>query len=227
VADLVGARVDAASGSADHVLTTTRAVRRRLDLDRPVADELLDECVRVAMQAPMGGNNPRLRFVIVTDPERRSAMAEIYRECFESYRHSGRFPTDERSSRLSRRQAQVRVAGSAEHLARVLDQVPALVMACAEGRPPPDTAQLPGYFGSVLPGVWSFMLAARARGLGTCWTTMHLPQEQRMADLLAIPHDRVAQVALIPTAHTRGEDFAPAQRPAVDAVRAWQSWTFG
>lgn len=210
--------------SADELLTTTRAVRLRLNLDREVDDHLLDECVQVALQAPMGGNVARVRFVVVTDGDLRSAMATIYRACFEDYRHSGRYPTDELTEDAIRSRAQVRVARSVEHLAEVFHRVPALVVVCAEGRPPAHAPLLPGYFGSVLPAIWSFMLAARARGLGTCWTTMHLPREREMADLLGIPYDRAAQVALVPIAHTIGDDFAPAVRPPLDEVRSWQSW---
>lgn len=211
--------------SADEVLSTTRAVRRRLELDRPVERDVLESCLRLAMQAPSGSNRHRSRFVVVTDDEKRAAIAEVYREAFEAYRTSGRFPTDEATEDRRRRATQERVASSAAYLAEVMHRVPVHVVPCIQGRPPSgdDLGALSGFFGSVLPAVWSFMLAARNRGLGTCWTTMHLSYEQRVAELLELPTD-VTQVALIPTAYTLGTDFRPASRPPLDAFAAWDRW---
>lgn len=209
----------------DKILATTRAVRRRLDLDRDVAPDLLVDCCRLAMQAPAGRNIARVRFVVVTDPALREAIATVYRQCFDDYRRSGNYVTDEATPDPGRRAVQARVATSVEHLAAELHRVPVHVLACADGRPDLSGPQAAGYFGSVVPAVWSFMLAARARGLGACWTTMHLSRERQVADLLGIPFDRVAQIALLPVGHTIGTDFRPAPRPDVATRIVWNGWT--
>ena len=72
--------------SADDVLNTTRAVRKRLDFTRPVDDELIRECVATAMQAPSGWNSITMQFVVVKDEAKRRAIGEIYAQCFEIYR---------------------------------------------------------------------------------------------------------------------------------------------
>lgn len=209
--------------TADEALSTTRAVRRRLDLDRPVERGVLEECLRLAHQAPMGSNRPRARFVVVTDPARRAAIGEVYRDAFSLYKASPSYPTKEDSGDPGRRATQQRVASSADYLAEVMGRVPVHVLPCVQGRPPDTTMGLAGYFGSVLPAVWSFMLAARSRGLGTCWTTVHLRFEDRVADILDLPDD-VTQVALIPSAYTVGTDFRPAARPPLDTFVGWDSW---
>lgn len=209
--------------TATEALSTTRAVRRRLDLDRPVEREVVDECLELALQAPAGSNRFRARFVIVSDPDKRAGIAEVYRESFAEYRTSGRYPTDETDVAPDRERTQQRVATSAEYLAEVMHRVPVLVVPCVLGSPPERFDLLAGYFGSVLPSVWSFMLAARTRGLGTCWTTMHLGRAHRVAELLDLP-DEATQVALVPTAYTIGSEFKPAARPTFDAVAAWDRW---
>jgi nitroreductase len=114
---------------------------------------------------------------------------------------------------------------SAGYLFEHLHEVPALVIACIEGRF--DGAPLvvqATTFGSILPAVWSFMLAARTRGLGTSWTTVHLAREAEAAEILGIPYDDVTQVALIPVAHTIGNEFKPATRRPLEAVAHWDAW---
>lgn len=212
---------------ADAVLTTTRAVRRRLDLTRPVPLDLIRECVDVALQAPAGSNLSRTRFVVVRDRALRDALADLYTEVYEgTYRASegyiGRVSTDDAVAART----QERTTRSADALATALYEVDTIVIACLEG------ARLDGVsamasaslLGGVLPATWSFMLAARARGLGTCWTTMHLAREREAADLLGIPFDRVQQVCLTPVAFTAGERFGRARRPAVDDVLHLDGW---
>jgi len=210
----------------DEVLSTTRAVRRRLDLERPVAPELLRECLELGLQAPSGGNDQGWHFVVVTDPEQRSGVAEAFRRGAVEYARRPRPPrTSTRRFTDDERAARTRVMASAGYLFEHLHEVPALLIPCVDGRfddaPLVDQATA---FGSILPAVWSFMLAARARGLGTSWTTAHLTVEEDVANLLGIPFASVTQVALIPVAHTVGDDFTPAPRRPLDDVVHWDRW---
>ena len=201
---------------ADELLTTTRAVRRRLDLDRPVPDELVLECVAVAQQAPTGGNSQGWGFVVVTDAEKRRRLAELYRRTADGYLRASREAAGDPQTG--------RVYDSAIYLSEVLDRVPVHVIPVIQGRvdgQPNGVAA--GLYGSILPAAWSFMLAARARGLGTAWTTLHLFQEKEAAELLGIPED-YTQVALIPLAFFTGDTFNPADRPAADTITHWNGW---
>jgi nitroreductase len=212
--------------SIDDALTTTRAVRRRLDLSRPVAPALLAECLALALQAPTGGNDQGWHFVVVTDHGRRSALAEIFRRGAIEYAHRPKPPRARRRALTEGDQAtRKRVMASAGYLFEHLHEVPALVVPCVEGRvddvPLVDQATT---FGSILPAVWSFMLAARSRGLGTSWTTVHLVLEEEAAAVLAIPYREVTQVALVPVAHTVGSEFKPARRRGVTDVVHWDRW---
>ncbi len=202
----------------DELLTTTRSVRRRLDVDRAVDVELVRECVTCALQAPAGSNVPRAQFVVVRDAQLRAAVAAIYREVYETvYRDSPGY-----IGRVSTQSA----ARSADALPERLAVVPVIVIACLSGARVDgvDGVVSSALLGGVMPAMWSFMLAARARGLGTCWTTMHLAREREVAELLGIPYDRVQQVCLTPLAHTLGSDFRPAHRAAADDVIHWDGW---
>jgi nitroreductase len=207
----------------DELLTTTRAVRRRLDLARPVERELLEECLEIALQAPTGGNRQRWSFVVVTDPDRKAGLAELYRRGFDHYRTDGLDGRGRRGSTPSPEQA--RVLRSAMHLRDHMHETPVLLVPCirprTDDRPIVEQASA---FGSIMPAVWSFMLAARARGLGTTMTTVHLFHEREAAEILDIPFDRVMQVALIPVAHTIGTGFTPGRRRTLDEVVHWDGW---
>ena len=212
--------------SIDDVLTTTRAVRRRLDLSRPVEPELLAECLTLALQAPSGGNDQGWHFVVVTDADRRSALAEIFRRgAIEYSQRPKRSSTTRRPRTETDRTTRRRVMTSAGYLFEHLHEVPALVVPCVEGRvddaPLVDQATT---FGSILPAIWSFMLAARSRGLGTSWTTVHLVFEEEAAALLGIPFRDVTQVAMVPVAHTIGSEFRAANRHDVIDVVHWDHW---
>jgi nitroreductase len=209
----------------DEVLTTTRAVRRRLDLTRPVPPALLRECLEIALQAPTGGNNQDWHFVVVTDAQKRAAIAEAFKAGAIDY---SQMPKPEKPARTftdDEKAARKRVLASAGYLFEHLHEVPVHVIPCVEGRF--DDAPLVTQattFGSILPAVWSFMLAARSRGLGTSWTTVHLAREAEVAALLGIPYQSVTQVALVPVAHTVGTDFKPATRRTLDTVAHWDAW---
>ena len=211
----------------DELLSTTRAVRKRLDFDRPVPDDLIRECVGLAMQSPSGSNNPTMQFVVVRDPQKKRAVGEIYRQCFAMYKTwDGIYIGSIDKGSVEANEQQARSASSADMLGERMGDAPALVIACtvggrADGLPGSMGATI---FGNILPAMWSFMLAARARGLGTCWTTLHLFQEQAVADVLGIPFDTVQQACLSPVAFTKGTDFKPAARPAADSIIHWDQW---
>jgi len=207
--------------SVDELLKTTRAVRKRLDFDRPVPDQVLRECVEYAIQAPTGSNVQGWHFVLVTERDKIEKIAAIYKKAFDWYRDSPVYAGRVAEGISEQRDAQqARVADSADYLAENMHRSPALFIPCMEGRN--ATA---GAAGSIVPAAWSFMLAAREQGLGTCWTTLHLMHEQEAADVLGIPFDEVQQWALSPVAYTAGTDFKPATRPDVETVISWNSWT--
>lgn len=207
--------------SPDELLTTTRSVRKRLDLDRPVPMTLIRECLQIALQAPTGGNSQGWHWVVVTDPERRGQIGEYYRRSFAAYRDSARYAG--RIGGPARQRVQARVASSAEWLAERMGQVPVHVLGCVTA-----TAELPasnqaGLWGSLLPAAWSYQLAARARGLGSAWTTLHLAYEAEIAALLGIPPP-VRQGVLLPTAYYTGGTFRAAPREPLDQVLHFDRW---
>jgi nitroreductase len=200
--------------TTDEVLSTTRAVRRRLDLERPVEREVLEECLRLGQQAPVAGYNENWHFVVVTDPAKRAALGELWRSFGMKYL-GGERPEAGSSSLLD----------SVWHLVDHIGDVPVHVIPCIEGRT--DDKSVPmqaSRFGTIVPAVWSFMLAARSRGLGTCWTTFHLAHEREAAELLGIPYEDVMQVALVPVAYTVGTEFKPARRKPLDEIVHWDGW---
>ena len=212
--------------SPDELLTTTRAVRKRLDLTRPVPDDVVRECVALAMQSPSGSNNMTMQFVVVRDADRRAAIGEVYRQCYGVYTtldgiYIGSIDkgTDEANAQ------QRRSASSADFLGQHMGEAPALVIPCIQGRVDGQPGMMAASaLGNVMPAMWSLMLAARARGLGTCWTTLHLMQEQAVADIVGIPFESVQQVCMSPLAYTRGTDFKPAERPDPDTIIHWDTW---
>jgi nitroreductase len=201
----------------DELLSTTRSVRKRIDFDRPVGREVLEECLALAQQAPNASNSEPWRFLVVTEPATKSELAEIYRTGWTAYRAG----IEERA----RESGETPALDSAQYLADRLHEVPAMVLPCllprADGEPSAWQASL---YGSVIQAAWSFQLAARARGLGTCWTTLHLPRERDAAELLGIPFERVQQVALITVGYTIGTDFKPGRRVALERVVRYERW---
>jgi nitroreductase len=205
------------------LLTTTRTVRRRLDLSRPVPREVIQECIEIALQAPTAGNSQRWHFVVVTDPAKRAVIADVYRRARARYHANppaflpGTLPPDEQ-------RAKDRMRRSGDHLTLHLQDVPVLILPCIEGRVERasvfDQATL---YGSILPAAWSLMLALRSRGLGAAWTTDHLIFEEDVRDELGIPSE-VTQAALLAVAFFTGSDFRPAARRPAREVTHWEAW---
>ena len=218
--------------TVDHLLTSTRTVRKRLDLERPVERDVILECLRLAVQAPTGSNLQSWRWVVVTDEDKRAAVADVYKRAIGPYNSFWDKSIDPSDSKLRK------VVDSSIYLERILEQVPVHVVPCALG----TTAQsetffenlgyggeslrnlvASGFYGSIWPAVWSFMLALRSRGLGSALTTMHLALEREMGELLGIP-DTVTQVGLIPVAYFSGDDFRRAQRRPPEEITYWNGW---
>lgn len=211
--------------TAEALLTTTRAVRRRLDLTRPVERAVIEECLDVARQAPTGGARERWSFVVVTDPAKRAALAELYRAGWDHYTAQPYTAPNQPSQDPAAAALRARVSNSALYLRDHLHEAPVHVIPCIAPRPEREADWWEAtLWGSVLPGAWNFMLAARLRGLGTAWTTLHLYREEAAAALLGIPYAEVRQVALIPVAYTKGSDFQPARRGPLDNVLHWDAW---
>ncbi|WP_054813529.1 nitroreductase family protein [Nocardia arizonensis] len=198
------------------LLTTTRAFRRRLDLDRAVDRQDLLDCLEIAVHAPSGTNRQPWRFVVVTDARLRLGIAEYYRKGFAAYL-AARAPRPDQMADLA----------SGRYLAEHLHDVPALVLVCSVGRPPaqPSALRLASFYGSIYPAVWNLVLALRARGLGSTMTTAHLAHEREVAELLGIPFDEVTQVALLPVAHLRPGSVSPARnRTPATELTGWDRW---
>ena len=209
--------------TVDHLLTTTRSVRKRLDFKRPVDPAVVNKCLEIAIQAPTGSNSQGWHFVVVTDAAKRKALADLYRRAFEGYRKM-----NDTSPQLQegdpRRDQTLRIIDSASYLAEHLHEAPVFVIPCIEGRVETGgvIAQA-SIYGSILPAVWSLMLALRARGLGSAWTTLHLFFEKEAAQILGVP-DNITQAALLPIAYFTGTDFKPAKRLPLSTFVHWDSW---
>ena len=212
----------------DELLTTTRAVRKRLDFTRPVARQVLEECLTIAQQAPTGSNLQNWHFVVVTDPAKRLALADVYRKGWAIYATlpiaSGNLTFDD----PERNAQQARVMASGQYLADHMHEAPVLVIPCIlapGGRCETQSVVLQGsWWSSIAQAGWSFMLAARARGLGTTWTTLHLLFEEAAAQVLGVPYAEVNQAGIIPVAYTRGGRFSPARRAPLETMVHWEGW---
>ncbi len=193
--------------SVDHVLRTTRSVRRRIDFERPIERSTLEQCIDTAIQAPTGVAAENWRFLVVQDPDKKLALAKLYRGALESF-------------------AAVRgvVIKSAQHaLDDRLHEMPALILVCAEGSPLPGLPMQVAFCGSILPAAWSLMVALRAHGLGATWTTLHLLHHEEVARILGIP-ENVTQTVLLPVGYTRGAVLRPAKRKPAAEVTYWDEW---
>ena len=210
--------------TVDHLLSTTRSVRKRLDLARPVERTVLEECLHLALQAPSGSNRQGWHFLLVTDPAKRATIAGYYRQAFKQYLGAVQ-PEALESLRATATDGKgSRVLKSASYLSRHLHEVPVHVIPCIEGRvESAGVMAQASLYGSILPAAWSLMLALRSRGLGSVWTTVHLAYETEIATLLGIP-PTITQAALLPVAYFTGDDFKPAQRKPLDEVTHWDGW---
>ena len=210
--------------TVDELLTTTRTVRKRLDFDRDVEPEVLQKCIEIAMQAPTGSNQQHWHFMVVTDPDKKAIVADCYKRGYYAYREMREAAPPAYSDADLRMQQAPRIRDSANYLAENMHRAPALVLACCDGRPENDgpTAQA-SLYGSILPAAWSLMLALRARGLGSAWTTLHISNEKEVAAALGIP-DTVTQAALLPVAYYTGETFKPASRLPANSMTYWNTW---
>lgn len=193
----------------DALLSTTRAVRKRLDLDREVSDEVLLECLQLAVQAPTGSNTQGWRWLIIRDEAKKKALADIYRDAGGEYLAAAAESAGEGQTG--------RVIDSANFLAQNLEKVPVMVIPLIAGRVEDSPGSAAGLLGSIIPAMWSFQLALRSRGLGSCLTTLHLLQEQKAAEILEIPA-HMTQAGLLPVAYTKGTDFKAAVRPPVEQI---------
>jgi nitroreductase len=209
----------------DELLTTTRTVRKRLDFDRPVPRELIEDCIEIALQAPTGSLKQNWHWIVISDDRVKAAVASVYRDSYHGTADARRRSlaygsTDPRTERL------VRVLESSEYLADNLARAPWLVIAAGTGRvlDAPTVPEQSRFWGSVLPAMWSFMLAARARGLGCAWTTEHLKREEEVAKILGIPYPDVTQCGLFPVAYSIGTEFKQANRIPGSELTHWDAW---
>ena len=203
----------------DRLLTTTRAVRKRLDLTRPVERDVILDCIRIATQAPAGGNYQRWRWMVIDDPERRALIADAYARGYAPYIEQQK----QAVAKVGETDTVGRILSSSDYLAEHIGDVPVHVIPCALGSPENQEHSGAGWWGSLLPAIWSFMLAARSRGLGTVWTTLHLNHADEVGEALGIP-STVTQLALVPTAYYTGDTFRPADRRPAEEVTYWNQW---
>ena len=209
--------------AADKLLTTTRGVRRRIDFERPVERQVIEDCIEVAMQAPVGAAW-LTHFIAVTDPELRRKVGSHYAHISHPY-------LDEMETNMRARATgpdQIKAVDKEMAMHRwytdSLHRAPVLVIVAMQGRfETAEVARQAGVYGSNLPAAWSFMLALRARGLGTCWTTLHIRREREVAELLGIPED-VTQTVLLPVGYYKGTDFKRVKRPPVADWTHWDRW---
>lgn len=207
--------------SVDAALTTTRSVRLRLDLERPVDNEIILDCIDIAEQAPSGGNQGSRRWIVVRDPAMKDKLAALYMEA------AGKWMIESRDKTAGTGHPNEKVMASAAYLAEHLAEVPAIVIPTIIGVH--DGSGRPGLFDSVIQSAWSFCVALRARGLGTAWTTAILSRTDEVREILGIP-DGMTEIAMLPVAWTRGTEFKPAPRfPAREITyfdgfaRTWES----
>jgi len=211
--------------TTDQLLTTTRSVRKRLDLTKPVEREVIEECLAIAQQAPAQSNAQNWHFIVVTDAEKRAAIAELYRKAWDIYVTLPLAAPNLTFDNPAHNAAQIRVTESAQYLVDHLHEVPVLVIPCIAGRTNDEpTVIQSAQWGTIAPATWSFMMAARARGLGTCYTSLHLFFEEDAAKILGIPYDEIMQASLIPVAYTIGSDFKTAQRDTLANIIHWDTW---
>jgi nitroreductase len=199
----------------DHLLSTTRAVRRKLDLGRPVGPAVLEECLNLALQAPTPGNAQAWRWLVVRDQDVKERLGALFREVGEAYLAGREAAAGDDATR--------RALASGRHLIDVIERVPVFVIPCLEGRPSGENATDAAFYGGIFPAVWNFQLALRSRGLGSTLTTYHLSREAEAAEILGVP-DGFTQVGLLPVAYTTVPDFKQAARVPLSEVAYLDHW---
>jgi nitroreductase len=211
---------------ADVVLTTTRAVRRKIDRTRPVPHDVIRDCLEIALQAPTGSNRQNWHFIVVTDAAKRAAIGDLYARAVAAAKDQVAVLTRIEPADRATYEAQTeRVQQSATWMFDHLGEMPGMLIPCVSGRiDEAPAAARASVYASIIPATWSFMLAARARGIGSVWTTVHLALEEEAAELLGIPYAEVTQVALVPFGYVTGDPFKPARREPLDLVTHWDSW---
>lgn len=213
--------------TVDHLLTTTRSVRKRLDFSRPVDPEIIARCIEIAVQAPTGSNAQNWHFMVVTERDKKEQIADLYQQSFTIYLNNRVQQVAAGMQMKSSEEQMIRVTASATYLAEHMAEVPLIIIPCYEGRVENNGVMAQAaLYGSILPAAWSLMLALRARGLGGAWTTLHLRYEKEIAALLDIP-ETVTQAALLPVAYFTGDDFAPAERLPARQFTYWLIFTIG
>ena len=206
--------------SVDYILETTRSVRKRLDLTRPVERETVERCLEIAIQAPTGSNRQGWKWLVVTDEDKKARVGEYYKQSWYAYAGVAArgAPGEEPSPQMQR------VISSARYLADHMGEVPMMIFPCLHGRASDASpAANAGLYGSIIPAAWSLMLALRARGIGSAWTTLHLSHEKECNEILGIP-EGVTTAALLPAAYFSGETFKKADRVPAKALTYWESW---
>lgn len=191
----------------DYLLQTARSVRRRLDLDRDVPLNVIRDCINVAVQAPVGGMGENTRYLAVRDSATREALAALYREVLSELEQS----------------RGIKMKSSQQVLADTLARVPCLLFVYAMGTPGPATAQQVAFYGSVMPSAWSLMLALRARGIGSTWTTLLSARSEEVGRVLKVPTE-VTQTVMLPIAYTRDANLKPADRLDASEVMYVDRW---
>jgi len=170
-------------------LMTTRAMRRYSD--EPVSDEEIITCLRAALQAPSGGNIQPWQFLVVTDPQKRARLGEIYRRAYTRY-EAAMLPTVPPFRDEEQRAGFDRTVAASRHLADHLGSAPVILLFLM----PSITMTLSDEGGdldvgtpyaSLYPAMQNFMLAARGLGLGTALTTVHRIYQDEVRALFEIP----------------------------------------
>lgn len=213
--------------TTDELLTTTRSVRKRLDLTKPVPLGLIRECLEIAVQAPTSANVQNWSFIVVTDAEQRRAIADIYRHTWELIATSPLAVADRFKENPARNREQHKVSNSAAYLADHIGEVPVLMVPCVEvidGDGTLTAENANQYWSSIMPATWSYMLAARSRGLGTTWTGVTIMADNEMRAILGLP-DNVYHATTIPTAYYTGTTFHRGKRIPLDDVVHFDRWS--
>jgi len=200
----------------DRLLTTTRAVRKRLDLEREVSDDVIFTCIDLAEQAPTGGNDASRRWLVIRDQDLKNQLGELYAEV-------GTLFVNARGRLDGTGHPKEQVVSSSAYLVENFANVPVLVMCAIWGIH--DNSGRPGLFDSAIPSAWSFNLALRSRGLGTAYATMLNNKTDEVSELLGIP-EGVTTLVCFPVAHTIGHDFSPAPRRPAAQITYFDQWGF-